>query len=48
MLDVNKCPECNEYWVSYPWCGLSSCGNCGMNEDEAYDKGYFDEDDDDE
>ena len=45
MLDPNKCPECDEYWITCPCCNHTFCDRCGLTEDEAQEQGYFDDDD---
>jgi hypothetical protein len=32
---MDKCPTCNDWWVSCPCCSESFCRNCGMLESEA-------------
>ena len=39
---MDKCPECNEWWVTCP-CGETFCPMCGLTEIDAED--YYDEED---
>lgn len=32
---MDKCPNCDEYWVVCPCCKIPFCPDCGMIEYEA-------------
>ena len=34
---MDKCPNCDEWWVTCPCCNINFCPDCGMTEQETED-----------
>lgn len=34
-IDYDKCPDCNEFWVTCPCCDETFCPDCGLRENDA-------------
>jgi|GEM_PF-1802429 len=35
MIDYDKCPDCNEFWINCPCCNTSFCPECMQTENQV-------------